>query len=526
MPYFALNPMIGYGAYAQPDFPGPEDLLAHLDYLSIDRCLVSAIEARDATPLAGNQKLLQEIAPFQSRLYPAFSITPADYFAYGSLEWLKEQAAAGRRAFRLSPAISRFPLRLIERLLAELAPYQPVLLLDARGSADPLLFRDLEDLAQKYPAVSFVICQQMWPTFGLVLDVLWRCQNIYLDLSWLHMRGAIELVKEQFGCSRLLFGIGHKTHYGAAIGALAHAQLTEEERSLIAHGNLERLLKIPPVASKLVAASPLLAEKPLWAAFRQGQALSVPVIDAHTHDCAANRGWYIRDIEPEKLLAALLPDLDRHGVDRIILSSEQALFTETIPGNRELEKQAAKYPGRFSGYFVFNPLYAEEITTAVLDEFFQREFFVGFKLLPAYWGIPLTDQRYCAVWEYADLHALPILIHTWGDAAILKEIAPQYPQASFLLGHSGGGDGGRRQSDDIVAATSNTYFEFCGTFCSSLPWQDSIKRFGVERFIFGSDFGAHNQAYELACFLSIPLPDKFLQPILSENMQRLLQRRR
>ena len=525
MQYFALNPMIGYGAYARPDFPRAKDLLAHLDYLSIDRCLVSSIEARDATPLHGNRKLLEEIAPWQERLYPAFVITPADFFIEASRQWLLEQARAGRKAFRVCPAISRFPLRQIERLLAELAPCQPLLLLDFRGSNDPLLFRDLEYLAQKYPSVNFVLCQHMWPSFGAILDVLWRCRNIFLDISWLHMRQAIELVKEHFGCERLLFGIGYKTHYGAAIGALAHAQLTAAEREMIAHGNLERLLQLPPLNRKLASDSPLLARKPLWDAFRRGMPLSLPVIDAHTHDCAANRGWYNRDIEPGRMLSAMLPDMDKHGVDRIILSSEQALFSEPVDGNRALEKEARKFPGRFSGYFVFNPLYEEKITVPVLDKFFRREFFVGFKLLPAYWAIPLTDPRYCRVWEYADRYALPILIHTWGDAAALTEIAPKYPRAAFLLGHSGGSDGGRRQCETIAAAASNTYFEFCGTFCSTLPWQDSIARFGSKRFVFGSDFAAHNQAWELSCFLSIPLPDKVLQPILGQNIQRLLQRR-
>ncbi len=522
MYYFALNPLLGFGAYAQPEFPRVKDLLAHLDYLSIDRCLVSSIESRDATPWHGNQKLLKEIAPCQERLYPAFIITPADFFIDASRQWLLEQARAGYRAFRVCPAISRFPLRQLERLLAELAPYQPLLLVDLRGSNDQLQFRDLEYLALKYPTVNFVICRQMWPSFGSILDILWRCSNIFLDISWLHIRQGIELVKEQFGCERLLFGIGAKTHYGAAIGALVHAQLTEQEREQIAHGNLERLLQLPPLRRKLAADNPLLARKPLWCEFRQGRALSVPVIDAHTHDCAANRGWYTRDIEPGKTLSALLPDLDKHGVDRIILSSEQALFSEPLAGNRALEKEARKFSGRFAGYFTFNPLYESKISIAELDKFFRRDFFIGFKLLPAYWAIPLTDPRYNRVWEYADRHSLPILIHTWGDAAALKEIAPKYPRAAFLLGHSGGSDGGRRQCEEIAALAENTYFEFCGTFCSSLPWQDSIARFGNKRFIFGSDFAAHNQAWELACFLSIPLPDKVLQPILAQNFLRLL----
>ena len=41
MNYFAAPLMIGRGAFEEPDFPTPEKLIAHLDYLGIDRALVT-----------------------------------------------------------------------------------------------------------------------------------------------------------------------------------------------------------------------------------------------------------------------------------------------------------------------------------------------------------------------------------------------------------------------------------------------------------------------------------------------------
>ena len=174
------------------------------------------------------------------------------------------------------------------------------------------------------------------------------------------------------------------------------------------------------------------------------------------------------------------------------------------------------------GYFVFNPWFSDDVNESVLDEFFGRGYFIGFKLLAGYWRIPYADPRYNIVWEYAEKHHLPILLHTWGDAEALKTLAPKYPNAKFILGHSGGSNGGRIQSEEIAAISPNVYFEFCGTFCSTLPWEDSIRKFGNTRFLFGSDTAGHNEAYELACFLSIPLPDKELTPILSANFDRIL----
>src|SRR5208337_597941 len=101
------------------------------------------------------------------------------------------------------------------------------------------------------------------------------------------------------------------------------------------------------------------------------------------------------------------------------------------------------YGDRFRGYFAFNPEYAEKLLPR-LDEFFQRPFYVGFKLLNDYWRLPVTDQRFTPMWEYADARSLPILLHTWQSQfnapRMLRDIVPRYPNATFLLGHSGASD--------------------------------------------------------------------------------------
>ena len=191
MEYFAVNASIGRSAYNQEvDFPDAQSLLAHMDYLGIDRMLVESIQASEYSPINGNRRLLQELLPHQERLKPVFVITPSDFYEQGTLDWLQEQAAAGNKAYRVRPDISRFALRQIERLLAELAAYQPLIMLDAKFSSTEMDFRDLEELAGKYPSCNFLLTSQMWGGFGRVMDLMWRRQNIYLEISWLHMRDA------------------------------------------------------------------------------------------------------------------------------------------------------------------------------------------------------------------------------------------------------------------------------------------------------------------------------------------------
>lgn len=328
MNYFALNAMIGKGAYDVPEFSSPKSLIEHLDYLGIDRTLVYSVRARDFSPIIGNRELIDEISQYRERLIPSFVLTPADFFGKDIIAYYKAKLASGDvRAFRLCPDYSRFPVRQIERVLAELADYEPVILMDYSGfSSNEMDFRDSEYLADKYRQVKFVICQKMWNGFGSVLDLMWRCSNIYLDTSWLHMRDTIELLRDEFGIDRVLFGIGYKSHYGAAIGALAHANVTQDEREAIAHGNLERLLGMAPLQKKLAVDPPLLKEKPLWQKFRDGGSLdNLEVYDVHGHCGPHTRGWFLRDSNPETYLGTLIQHMDGNGVATLFLSSKGSI---------------------------------------------------------------------------------------------------------------------------------------------------------------------------------------------------------
>ncbi len=526
---FNVNGKIGNSAYEESEFPDIRNLLVHMDYLGVDRSLVWHVEARDLNPTYGNRRLLHEIreAGVEQRLIPAFVITPACFFEDGVLPFLKANFGTGSvRALRITPDISRFPIRQIERLLAELAEFAPVLLWDCRILSSEQDMRDIELLAKRFPAINFVLTQKMWGGFGSVVDLMWRCPNIHVDISWLHMRDVIEFLIDNFGCERVVFGLGYKSHYGASIASLMHAQISQEQRELIAHGNMERLLQLEPAKTRFCSDVRLLEEKPLWCKFRSGKPIdNVPIIDAHCHTAPHTRGWFLRDINLEKNIGNLIKQMDRVGVNHMIIISETALFGNPVEGNRKMAQMLAPHRDRFSGYVGFNPRYEKELLPC-LNEFFADGFYVGFKLLPSYWKLPVTDAGYRTVWEYADKHHLPILIHTWDDQynspAMLREIASRYHHAKFLLGHSGGGSSGRKEAEEIVSETSNVFLEFCGSFTTPLPFEESARKVGFDRVVFGTDTGAHSQAWELGRYLSMPIPDEQLIPALSANMQRIL----
>jgi predicted TIM-barrel fold metal-dependent hydrolase len=525
---FDVNGDIGCSAYGEADYPTATALVEQLDYLGIDRTLVSHAESRELNPTWGNRRLLREIeaSGHGDRLLPAFTVSPSCYFENGVLPFLKEKFSSGQvRAIRIYPEICRYPVLHLERILAELAVWRPAVLWNCPTFANENDIRDFVTLAGKFPEMSFLFTQKMWPGFGSLIDALWRQKNIYVDISWVHMRDTVKLMIDDFGADRLVFGTGYKAHYGAAVAALAHYPITPDQRELIGHGNIERLLRLPPLEKKLAVAPALLARKPLWQRCRNGLPLEgVPLIDAHAHAGPANRGWYVRQIDFPEIAHVMINQMDRLGVKKTVISAETALFGNSLEGNLFAEKTLTPYPGRFAGYLVFNPRYKAEMVPA-FDSFFQRGFFVGFKILAAYWKIPLTHPDYEAVWSYADHHRLPILVHTWDDSynspAMLKEIVRKYPHANFLLGHSGGGTRGRLEAEELAVNNANVHLEFCGSFCTPRPFETSMGLVGNDRVIFGSDTGGHDQAWELGRYLSMPLPDDQLIPGLGRNFEKL-----
>jgi len=495
-PLFDVTKYFGLGSNEQPDFATAGQLLEHLDRLGIARALCWHVISRDQAPMRGNRMMLAEIAATpgaKDRLIPAFTIGPAMQYEPGAIEELKEAMAEhGVRALRVFR--SRWSLLQIEPIVRTLRGQQPVVFIDAREGMDA---REIIDFAEALPTVPLVILHTMWGHHIALLDLMRRCRNIYADTSWMHTEGTIALIVRTFGAQRLLFGSGWKAHNGGAITALAHADITPEAREAIADGNLARLLNLPAAAP---AATPA-ADHRLWHAVTGGEPLASNVIDAHGHLGELGM-WVLDSNDIDQQASRYVRSMDRLGVRMAVLSGEEALFGDPVEGNAYLRDRAKPYGDRFRGYLGFHPLFADALRPR-LDDFFADPFFVGFKVLCDYWGIPVTDPRFTPVWEYAHAHRLPILLHTWNgpynDPAMLKEIAPKYPDASFLLGHSGGGD--RTSSEELALANPNVYLEWCGSFCSRQSWEDTLARIGNRQVVYGTDGIFHDPSWELGRLL-------------------------
>jgi len=526
---FDANGPVGFGPRAAPDFASCKDLLRHMDRLGIARSLVWSTQARDHHPATGNRALLDELkalGPARDRLVPSLVIAPSMLYERGSAQEFVAIVRAGTtRAVRLFPGTLRFRLRHLEPLIERIAECKPVLFLDMMDLGGDG-YTDLLAFAERFPQTPIVCMHGMWPTFFnfSLLDLLRRRPNVLVDNSWLHCRATMVMIVRDFGAERVVFATGPKAHNGASIAHLQYAQIDGETREQIAHRNLEALLGLRETRVPAVAAPDAPQANGLWKKLCAGEPLGVDIVDAHGH--LGNVGfWPVPEREPEEQTAAAIQCMDRLGIRTFICSGEEALFCEPLEGNRSLEETAGRFGDRVRGYLAFNPFYAERLVP-LMDEFFSRPFFVGLKILCDYWQVPVTDARFAPALRYAQEHRLPILFHTWqgpyDSPAMLKDIVKEYPDASFLLGHSGGGDPGRREAEALAMATENVYLEWCGSFTSRILWEETLKRVGSARVVFGTDGIFHDFAWELGRLLSLDVSEDQIVPILGGNMRRIL----
>ncbi|MDF2675569.1 MAG: 2-amino-3-carboxymuconate-6-semialdehyde decarboxylase [Clostridiales bacterium] len=159
------------------------------------------------------------------------------------------------------------------------------------------------------------------------------------------------------------------------------------------------------------------------------------------------KAWGFPKAEPAladvKITASLwIEELNKNNIDKMVFA--------TGGGNEKLSEIVKLYPDRFIGYAHHNPFdtdSAQKLEYAVTNLGLK-----GYKILaPALQG-KIDDEVLNPLWEVAEKHQLPVLIHfgILGGAGgiakhhnispmILHDVARAYPDISFIIPHFGCG---------------------------------------------------------------------------------------
>ncbi len=352
-----VNAFYGKSATGDSEFPEIRDRLDFMDRLGISMSLVWNTESRQNHALSSNQKMIDEIERTpgaKGRIIPALAVSGLMQYERNGIQTLKRQMIAGEtRALRFVSVFKRLTLCQLEPVMRGIAGLKPFIIL----RHDETNIGDILEFAAMFPEIPVVLTEVMWGPCIVVFDLMRRRKNILVDNSWLHSFGAVEQGIEHFGAERLLFGTGYKSHGGAAIAQLARADISEKERALVMHGNLERLLGLKAGAK----AVPVRSVKPvdsLWGRCLARQKLGVDIVDAHFH-LGPSGGYVLKDHEESSQVKPALKVMDSLGIQTVLVSGFQAILGEAVEGNNLLEKILLPNADRFKGYLGFNPFYAD-----------------------------------------------------------------------------------------------------------------------------------------------------------------------
>jgi predicted TIM-barrel fold metal-dependent hydrolase len=247
--FFDCNAAIGCWKHPRPGgYESAAELEMILDYTQVEQAVVYHAQAQETHAPLGNGWLIEELAD-HPRLLPSWILLPHHTGEMPEPETLIDQMTQQRvRVARLLPGLKghRFSLEtwcagpLLKTLETHRIPTLVDFMFFRRDDPD---WKLLADLGARYPSLPVILTG--WA--GLASRSFYAlCQaspNLYLDTSRYALYRGLEAFCDKVGARQLVYGSGMPfIAPGVAITTITHADISAEEKAMIAAGNLERLL--------------------------------------------------------------------------------------------------------------------------------------------------------------------------------------------------------------------------------------------------------------------------------------------
>lgn len=219
----------------------------------------------------------------------------------------------------------------------------------------------------------------------------------------------------------------------------------------------------------------------------------------------------------------MLHAMDSAGIDKSCVFN--IFHPDGTTGNDETARFVARHPDRFIGFAYVSPMMPERMVpelTRAIDELK----FPAIKLYPPYTLWPFNQPQWFPIYEFADERGLAVLFHTDGDELnrprYLSEIAPQFPNAKFIAGHSGNVVEPRAEAIAAAQAHPNVYLETCSTYRTPGVIEQLVNEAGADRVLFGSDTPLMDPRPQIGKIITADISDEAKRLVLGGNARRLL----
>jgi len=216
-----------------------DELIEELDFSNIERALVYHTTMRFDHPAVGNERVVAEVAG-HPRLLPTWSLLPSQTGEQPPVDvLLRQMQEQNIRALRLFPDDHRYfcdDITWGDQLAVYMERRIPLFV---RASLDKVA-----QLLRSFPNLIVVTGSQgSNPLDRYAWPLIEKYPNLIFESSGYLVDGGIEEFCKRYSASRLVFGSGYPDNSsGAAMLALAQAEISDAERQSIAWDNLCRLL--------------------------------------------------------------------------------------------------------------------------------------------------------------------------------------------------------------------------------------------------------------------------------------------
>ena len=239
------------------------------------------------------------------------------------------------------------------------------------------------------------------------------------------------------------------------------------------------------------------------------------VIDFHGHPGR----WGSLDNRAETVLRAM----DAVGIDRACVFDIH--HSDGRTANDRTAAMVSEAPDRLSGFAYVSPLMPERMVPE-LERAIDQQGMLAIKLYPSFANINLNEPAWFPIYEFANDRGLAIITHTGIEPTtsprFLAEVAPRFPKAIFVAGHSGNVAPIRREAIDAARGNENVYLETCSTFRTPGVIEQLVAEAGAERILFGSDAPLMDPRSQLGKIITADIDEDTKRMILGMNAQRIL----
>ncbi len=226
----------------------PEEVLQEMDFCGVHRALLRHAATFGESPEVGNPLTCQGAAA-SGRFEPSWALLPPHTGELGDVAGLlAAMREAGVRSLWAHPAEHRYLLNRTScgELLEEMVARHIPLFLPRQAVSGGLdAYTVADNLLSDFPQLRLVIVGHgPWGDDRYFRPLMARYPHFAVDTSRYELDGGIEEVCQQYGPQRLLFGTNFPlTYMGGPLLTLLRATISDEDRALVAGGNLIQLLE-------------------------------------------------------------------------------------------------------------------------------------------------------------------------------------------------------------------------------------------------------------------------------------------